>query len=54
MPASPPPPTRYLWRTLPRAAPLVSAIVLVFSIAQNWNRWSGNADHQRTDDAFLS
>jgi membrane fusion protein (multidrug efflux system) len=52
-PPAPTPPTRRLWRALLGAGLLVGAIVLVFAIAQNWERWSGNADRQRTDDAFL-
>jgi membrane fusion protein (multidrug efflux system) len=51
--ASPPAPARRLWPALARAALLIAAILLVFAIAQNWERWSGNTRSQRTDDAFL-
>jgi membrane fusion protein (multidrug efflux system) len=44
---------RRLWPTLLRTALLIAAIGLVFTFAQNWDRWAGGAQTQRTDDAFL-
>jgi len=45
--------TKRLWQNLLRAGVFVGAIVLLFAVAQNWQHWFGNADVQRTDDAFL-
>ena len=39
--------------TLARVVSLVAAVGLVFIVAQWWDQWTGGAQQQSTDDAFL-
>jgi hypothetical protein len=41
---------RWLFPTL-RVVFMIRAILLIWEIAGNWNRWTGGARLQRTDDA---
>src|SRR4051812_9039855 len=41
------------WGTQFRLLALATAVVVVFVVAQHWQQWSGGADIQRTDDAYL-
>ena len=43
---------RWLFPTL-RVVFLITAILLIWEIAGNWNRWMGAARLQRTDDANI-
>jgi membrane fusion protein (multidrug efflux system) len=43
---------RWLFPTL-RVVFMISAILLIWEIAGNWNRWTGGARLQRTDDANI-
>jgi membrane fusion protein (multidrug efflux system) len=41
------------WITLLRLIALGCGVLVVFVIAQHWDRWIGSADSQQTDDAYL-
>src|ERR1700693_6107784 len=43
---------RWLFPTL-RVVFMIGAILLIWEIAGNWNRWTGGARLQRTDDANI-
>lgn len=49
----PPAPRRWWQSSLLRATVLVAAVLIVFVVARNWDRWTGGSARQRTDDAFL-
>lgn len=44
---------RRAWVTLLRIAVLTCIVMAIFVITQRWDRWTGGASVQRTDDAFL-
>jgi len=51
--ASAPPPGPTSVGTLVRIASLVLVVVLAYVVSRHWDRWTGSAGRQRTDDAFL-
>jgi membrane fusion protein (multidrug efflux system) len=54
-PPPPPPPNRYGWVfALLRVAFVVVAGYLAWYVAGNWNRWTGAARYEATDDAYMT
>ncbi len=49
-----PPASPTIWATLVRVAVFAAAAVVVVTVVTQWNRWTGLAGRQSTDDAFLA